>query len=297
LPAQLDFSPETNEIIETFRVMRRMQQEVSQEICENYVISFTHRASDVLAVLLLAKEAGIVRVKDGSPGQEPEIECDLHIVPLFESVEDLRDCPELMRKLYRAPIYRKSLAGYQDLQEIMIGYSDSNKDGGFLTSNWELYKAQMALAAVSQEEGIDLRFFHGRGGAIGRGGGPANRAIGAQPPGTLNGRLKVTEQGEIIFARYANPAIAHRHLEQVTNAVFRATLSPTVRAGRVGLEGSQARIMEQLSESALQTYRRLVYGNPRFRDYFVEASPISELGRLNMASRPVSRGVGTKIAD
>jgi phosphoenolpyruvate carboxylase len=297
LPDQLNFSPETNEIVETFRIMQRMQQEVSQEVLENYVISFTNQASDVMAVLLLAKEAGIVRLKGGAAGEEPEIESNLHIVPLFESVEDLRHCPELMRKLYRTPVYRQALASYHDMQEIMIGYSDSNKDGGFLTSNWELYKAQKALAAVSQEEGIDLRFFHGRGGAIGRGGGPANRAIGAQPPGTLNGRLKVTEQGEIIFARYANPAIAHRHLEQVTNAVFRATLSPKVRAGRSGLEEAQTEVMEHLSETALQAYRQLVYENPRFRDYFLEASPISELSRLNMASRPVSRGVGTKIAD
>jgi phosphoenolpyruvate carboxylase len=297
LPTELDFSDETNEIIETFRVMRRMQQEVSQEVCENYVISFTHQASDVLAVLLLAKEAGIVRVKPGADAEDLEIECDLHIVPLFESVEDLRESPQLMRKLYRMPIYRQALAAYHDMQEIMIGYSDSNKDGGFLTSNWELYKAQKALAAVSYEDGIDLRFFHGRGGAIGRGGGPANRAIGAQPAGTLNGRLKVTEQGEIIFARYANPAIAHRHLEQVTNAVFRATLSPKVRAGRGDLEEARVAIMEQVNETALKSYRQLVYENPRFRDYFLEASPISELSRLNMASRPVSRGVGTKISD
>lgn len=297
LPVELDFSPETNEIIETFRVMRRMQQEVSQEVCENYVISFSNQASNVLAVLLLAKEAGMVRVKEGSNPDKPEIECDLHIVPLFESVDDLRRSPEVMRKLYLTPIYRQALAADHDMQEIMIGYSDSNKDGGFLTSNWELYKGQKALAAVSQEEGIDLRFFHGRGGAIGRGGGPANRAIAAQPPGTLNGRLKVTEQGEIIFARYANPAIAHRHLEQVTNAVFRATLSPKVRAGRSGLEETRSEIMEQMSEKALQAYRQLVYENPRFRDYFLEASPISELSRLNMASRPVSRGVGTRIAD
>jgi phosphoenolpyruvate carboxylase len=297
LPAVLDFSPETNEIIETFRVMRRMQEEVSREVCENYVISFTSQASDIMTVLLLAKEAGIVRIQPGATPEEPEIECDVHIVPLFESVEDLRKCPDLMRKLYRTPIYRQALGAYNFMQEIMIGYSDSNKDGGFLTSNWELYKAQKAIAAVSTEDGIDLRFFHGRGGAIGRGGGPANRAIGAQPAGTLNGRLKVTEQGEIIFARYANPAIAHRHLEQVTNAVIRATLSPKVRAGRGDLEEARAKIMEEVNETALRTYRHLVYENPRFRDYFLEASPISELSRLNMASRPVSRGVGTRISD
>jgi phosphoenolpyruvate carboxylase len=286
-PAVLEFSSETNETVEIFRVMKRMQYEISQEICENYVISFTNQPSDVLAVLLLAKEAGL---------WTPE-SCSLYVVPLFESVEDLRRAPEMMRKLFRSPVYRSAIDNFNRLQEIMIGYSDSNKDGGFLTSNWELYKAQQKLAEVSRAEGVDLRLFHGRGGAIGRGGGPANRAITAQPPGTLNGKLKMTEQGEIIFARYANPRIAHRHLEQVTNAVLKATLSPSTRAGRAGLEETQAEIMEKLSDSALQAYRRLVYENPRFRAYFLEATPIKEIGQLNMASRPVSRGVGDSIAD
>ncbi|HEX2910323.1 MAG TPA: phosphoenolpyruvate carboxylase [Chloroflexia bacterium] len=298
IPQNLDiFSPETREIIETFRVMRRMQEEVGQEVCENYVISFTHQPSDIMAVLLLAKEAGMIRVQANVGKLAESVESDLHIVPLFESVEDLRRCPELMRQLYRTPVYRGALRTYNGLQEIMIGYSDSNKDGGFLTSNWELYKAQKALAIVSRDEEVDLRLFHGRGGAVGRGGGPANRAIMAQPPGTLNGRMKMTEQGEVIFARYANPDIAHRHLEQVTNAVLLATLSPRVRAGRAEWEAEQAAIMERLSNRALEAYRELVYENPRFRDYFLEASPISELSRLNMASRPVSRGVGTNITD
>jgi phosphoenolpyruvate carboxylase len=303
LPRTLDFSPETNEIIETFRVMHRMQQEVGQEVCENYVISFTHQPSDVLAVLLLAKEAGLVKVAASSQqpaasdALSPQIESYLHIVPLFESIEDLNRSPEMMGKLYNTPVYREALASYGYLQEVMIGYSDSNKDGGFLTSNWELYKGQKTLAAASREAGIDLRLFHGRGGAIGRGGGPANRAIMGQPPGTLNGKVKMTEQGEIIFARYANPAIAHRHLEQVTNAVFRASLSPKGRAGRQGLEEDQAKVMDRLSASALKAYRGLVYENPDFLEYFMQASPISEIGRLNMASRPVSRGVGTKITE
>ncbi len=323
LPHKLEFSPETNEIIETFRVMYRMQQEVSREVCENYVISFTHQPSDIIAVLLLAKEAGLIRpASDSNPVTPPtqhsalstqhslldrrpptpdysalNLESDLHIVPLFESVDDLQRSPALMHKLYQTPVYRGALASYDNLQEIMIGYSDSNKDGGFLSSNWELYKGQKALADTSREDGIDLRLFHGRGGAIGRGGGPANRAIMAQPPGTLNGRLKMTEQGEVIFSRYANGAIAHRHLEQVTNAVFKATLSPTVRAGRLGLEENRTAIMEQLSARALRVYRELVYQHPDFHAYFLQASPINEIGRLNMASRPVSRGVSNSVED
>lgn len=286
LPALLDFSPETNETVEIFRVMKRMQDEISLEICENYVISFTNQPSDVLAVVLLAKEAKL---------WQPE-GCTVHVVPLFESVEDLRRAPEMMLKLFHSPLYRAALDSFNGLQEIMIGYSDSNKDGGFLTSNWELYKAQQKLAETCRAEGIDLRLFHGRGGAIGRGGGPANRAIIAQPPGTLGGKLKLTEQGEIIFARYANPRVAHRHLEQVTNAVLKATLSPSARAAR-GTEEVRAEIMEKLSATALKAYRNLAYESPNFRPYFQEATPIKEIGQLNMGSRPVSRGIGVAIGE
>jgi phosphoenolpyruvate carboxylase len=289
LPQKLSFNAETNEIVESFRIMRRMQEEVSLEVCENYVISMTNAGSDVLEVLLLAKEAGLYSAATEF--------CTLHIVPLFESVDDLRRAPDLMRELYRTPVYQKALASYANLQEIMIGYSDSNKDGGFFTSNWELYKAQRTLADVSRAEKVDLRLFHGRGGAIGRGGGPANRAIMAQPPGTLNGKLKMTEQGEVIFARYANPQIAHRHLEQVTNAVVKATLSPKVRAERREIEENRFSVMEELSGHALTAYRSLVYEHPKFREYFLQATPINEIGRLNMASRPVSRGVGNSIGD
>lgn len=293
IPVSLEaFSKDTAEIIEVFRVMKRMQDEVGQDVCENYVISFTNQPSDVLEVLLLAKEAGLATLNSGGL-----LDCNIHVVPLFESIDDLQRAPTMMQKLFRSPLYRSALASYHHLQEVMIGYSDSNKDGGFVTSNWELYKAQHELAEMSRHEGIDLRLFHGRGGAIGRGGGPANRAILAQPPGSLNGKLKITEQGEIVFARYANPAIAHRHLEQVTNAVLRASLSPSVRAARQGQEDEQAAIMEQISGAAFAAYHGLVYQNPHFLTYFREATPINELGRLNMASRPVSRGVGTSIGD
>lgn len=294
LPGNLNgsYSKDTTEIVEVFRVMKRMQEEVGQDVCENYVISFTNQPSDVLEVLLLAKEANLARLN-----AENLLDCEIHVVPLFESIDDLRRASAMMAQLWQSPLYRSALASYHDLQEVMIGYSDSNKDGGFVTSNWELYKAQRDLAEMSRQEGIDLRLFHGRGGAIGRGGGPANRAILAQPPGTLNGKLKMTEQGEMIFARYANPEIAHRHLEQVTNAVLKATLSPSVRAARGEQEDEQAAIMEEISEQAFQTYRHLVYETPHFRTYFLEATPISELSQLNMASRPVSRGVGNSVAD
>ncbi|NWJ95123.1 MAG: phosphoenolpyruvate carboxylase [Chloroflexi bacterium] len=287
LPPLLDFSPTTNETVEIFRVMKRMQQEVSHEICENYVISFTHQPSDVLAVVLLAKEAGLWSADSSL----------VHIVPLFESVEDLQQAPAMMLKLFHVPLYRAGLDSFHGLQEIMIGYSDSNKDGGFLTSNWELYKAQHTLAEMCKTEGVDLRLFHGRGGAIGRGGGPANRAIMAQPHGSLGGRLKMTEQGEVVFARYSNPRIAHRHLEQVTNAVLRASLSPTIRTARDEYEEKHTNIMERLSAEALRAYRALVYENPHFHTYFLQATPINEISQLNMGSRPVSRGVGNSIEE
>jgi phosphoenolpyruvate carboxylase len=288
------YSKETLEIVETFRVMARMQAEVSKEVCENYVISFTQQPSDVLTVLLLGKEAGLATL---ATTDSDKLNCNFHVVPLFESIDDLRRAPAMMQTLFNIPLYRSSLEGYTNLQEIMIGYSDSNKDGGFLTSNWELYKAQETLAEVCRANGIELRLFHGRGGAIGRGGGPANRAILAQPPGSIGGKLKMTEQGEVIFARYANPDIAHRHLEQVTNAVLLASLSPQARKARHGHEREEQEIMEQLSHTAFRAYRQLVYETPEFYPYFVSASPIKEIGQLNVASRPVSRGVGTRIED
>ncbi|NWJ47436.1 MAG: phosphoenolpyruvate carboxylase [Chloroflexi bacterium] len=288
-----DYSSDTQEVLETLRVMRRMQLEVNREVCENYVISFTNQPSDVLTLLLLAKEGGLARLDPTSA----TIDCDLHIVPLFESIEDLRRAPDIMRQLFKTSLYRSSLAGYSYLQEIMIGYSDSNKDGGFFTANWELYKAQRQLAEVCREESIDLRLFHGRGGAIGRGGGPANRAIMAQPRHSLGGKLKMTEQGEVIFARYSNPEIAHRHLEQVTNAVFKATLSPQARALRTGAEEEWFPALEGMSETAFKAYRELVFENPNFARYFFEASPINEIGLLNIASRPVSRRATGRIQD
>jgi phosphoenolpyruvate carboxylase len=291
--AGYSYSNSTNEVLETIRVMHLIQQEVGQAVCENYVISFTHAASNILELLLLAKEGGLARLLTGAS----RLECDFHLVPLFESIEDLRHAPEIMRGLYATPLYRDALQSHGYLQEIMIGYSDSNKDGGFLTSNWELYKAQALLAEVSREKGIELRLFHGRGGAIGRGGGPAHRAIMAQPPRSLGGKLKMTEQGEVIFARYANPAIAHRHLEQVTNAVLRASLSPGTRALRKGSEQDWFQALEEISGYALKTYRALVFENPRFVEYFFEATPINEIAQLNLASRPVSRKAGRRIED
>ena len=295
IPAILAFSAQTNETVETFRVMRRMQDEVARPICENYVISTTQSVSDVLAVMLLAKEAGLVQ-----PQHDGKVRCRVWIVPLFETIADLRACTSIMQRLFSSTVYRAALAALPqpNLQEIMIGYSDSNKDGGFLTANWELYQAQQALGALARTEGIDLLLFHGRGGAIGRGGGPTSRAILAQPRGVLNGRIKMTEQGEVIYARYATTQVAHRHLEQLTSVVLRASLSPAALEGRAGggeREAEWEATMHELAATALTAYRGLVYDTPAFRDYFVQATPIRELSRLNIGSRPVSRSQGGSI--
>jgi phosphoenolpyruvate carboxylase len=205
-PAQLDFCPETNETLELFRLVRRAHQRIGPQAIENYIISMTAGPSDVLAVLLMAKDAGV--------------DAALNMVPLFETIEDLRRAPEVMKALFSSPPYDRHLDRRDRQQQIMIGYSDSNKDGGYLTANWELYLAQRALAAVCDRYGVTLTLFHGRGGTIGRGGGPTNRAILAQPPESMRGRIRLTEQGETVTNRYANPVLAHRHLEQITHAVL-----------------------------------------------------------------------------
>jgi phosphoenolpyruvate carboxylase len=201
-----------------------------------------------------------------------------------------------MRELFALPIYAEHLRAWGGLQQIMLGYSDSNKDGGFVTANWELYKAQRTLAEACRQAGVQLLLFHGRGGAIGRGGGPTNRAILGQPPGTLQGRLRLTEQGEVAFARYSNPEIAHRHLEQTLNAVLRASLREE-EAGAAGPREEWTAAMERLSATAQRAYRRLVYEDPDFLAYFRQATPIDEVADLRIGSRPAKRKAGGRIED
>jgi phosphoenolpyruvate carboxylase len=291
IPHLLDFSPPTNETIETFRMVRKALDEISPEAIDSYVISMAQQPSDILAVQLLAKEAGLFRMCDGGSA-----ESRINLVPLFETIDDLRRAPSVMERLYNTPPYRSALMARGHLQEIMLGYSDSNKDSGFLTSNWELYKAQKALSQVSKSNGITLKLFHGRGGSISRGGGPSNLAILAQPPGTIDGRLKFTEQGEAISYKYSNRFIAHRTLELVVNAFLRASLIPPVAQDDEHLsEWEEA--MEKISATSRLSYRGLVYDDPEFVEYFTQASPISEIGLLNIASRPTRRYKTDRIED
>lgn len=289
VPAELHFSAETNDVLSVFRTMARCQDRFSTRAVDTYIISMTKSASDMLIILLLAKEAGII-----FDAKHPHR--TLSLVPLFETVHDLHNAPQLFRQLLELPIYKTYLESRGNLQEIMIGYSDSGKDGGIVTSNWELYKVQRELARIADEYGIKLRLFHGRGGTIGRGGGPTHKAILAQPAGTVAGRIKITEQGEVISSKYALPSIAVRNFDQLAAAVIDNTLShpPGESELPAGLEQEANQCMEELSGIACEAYRALVYGDKDFIDFFEQATPINEISRLRLGSRPTRRNTGSK---
>ena len=294
IPAEMPFSERTCETIETFRMLRKMQQEFGINICHTYIISMSNDVSDILEVLLLAKESGLY---DPATGVST-----IRVVPLFETVDDLKRAPSVMRSLFDLPLYNAALtggynndsqlAGLQppNLQEVMLGYSDSNKDSGFLSSNWEIHKAQKALEKIAKEFGIALRIFHGRGGSVGRGGGPAYEAILAQPNSTVNGRIKITEQGEVLASKYSLPDLALYHLESVTTAVIQASL---LGSGFDDIEPWNE-IMEELAAKARASYRALIYEQPDFLDFFLSITPIQEISQLQISSRPARRKKGKK---
>ncbi|MBZ8179329.1 phosphoenolpyruvate carboxylase [Oscillatoria salina] len=295
IPAELPFAERTCEAIATFRMLRRLQQEFGTEICQTYIISMSEDVSDVLEVLLLAKEAGLYDPATGVSS--------VRVVPLFETVDDLKRAPSVMRSLFELPLYRACLAnGYDgdgeqkaplqpaNLQEVMLGYSDSNKDSGFLSSNWEIHKAQKALQKVASEYGVNLRIFHGRGGSVGRGGGPAYEAVLAQPTATINGRIKITEQGEVLASKYSLPDLALYNLETVTTAVIQASL---LGSGFDDIEPWKE-IMEELATRSRCAYRSLIYEQPDFLDFFLSVTPIPEISQLQISSRPARRKSGKK---
>lgn len=288
VPAELCFSNETNDVLSVMRAFARCQDRYSTKALDTYIISMTRSASDLLLILLLAREAGIL-FDAHHPNRT------LSLVPLFETIHDLQNAPRLFRQLLELPLYRAWIKSRGDLQEIMIGYSDSGKDGGIVTSNWELYKVQKELAKIASEYDIKLRLFHGRGGTIGRGGGPTHKAILAQPTGTVAGRLKLTEQGEVISAKYALPSIAVRNFDQLAAAVIDSTLrqKPTDDA-QARQDADAAEFMEYFSTAACRAYRELVYGDPDFIDFFEQATPIQEIGQLQLGSRPTRRNKNSK---
>ncbi|PZU99772.1 MAG: phosphoenolpyruvate carboxylase [Pseudanabaena sp.] len=277
IPAQLTFSAKTNEIIETFRMVAKLQREFSTDICNNYVISMNRSVSDILEVLLLAKEAGLYDPATGKGS--------LSIAPLFETVEDLRSAPPIMTELFNLPLYRDYLESHNHLQEVMLGYSDSNKDSGFLSSNWEIYKAQRALQDVCQKYQVDLRMFHGRGGSVGRGGGPTYEAILAQPGRSIEGRIKITEQGEVLASKYSLPEIALYNLETITTAVIQASLLPS----STDTLDCWLDTMEGISVRSREVYRHLIYEQPNLVEFFHQVTPIEEISQLQISSRPARR--------
>jgi phosphoenolpyruvate carboxylase len=279
-----------------FEAAREALAAFGRHAIRHAIISHTEDVSDLLEVLLLQKECGLM-----CGTLDDDARADLIVVPLFETIEDLRQASRIMREYLALPgllaLMLRSKLGAHAEQDVMLGYSDSNKDGGFFTSNWELYCAETALVALfeplKQQHGLLLRLFHGRGGTVGRGGGPSYQAILAQPPGTVNGQIRLTEQGEVIASKYAHPEIGRRNLETLVAATLEATLlHPTKSAPKAFLDAAA-----QISQASFEAYRSLVYGTPGFTDYFFEATPIREIAELNIGSRPASRKAGRRIED
>ncbi|MGB7875226.1 MAG: phosphoenolpyruvate carboxylase [Anaerolineales bacterium] len=266
-------TPPTAETWSLLKLIGRAREVYGHELIGPFIISMTESAADVLTVLLLAKWAG----------------CDrgLQITPLFETIEDLEAAPGILTDLFTSDIYRPHLESCGGHQMVMIGYSDSNKDGGYLKANWSLYQAQEQIARVAREQGITLTIFHGRGGTIARGGGPANRAIRAQPADSIHGRFRVTEQGEIIASRYSNPDLARRHLEQIVSAVLMASAPSAREQDQIPEKWREA--IERMSAVAEHAYRELVYETPGFIQFWQEATPLDEIKRLHIGSRPAAR--------
>jgi phosphoenolpyruvate carboxylase len=284
----VSYGDETTQALATLAATARVRTRFGDRAIPNYVISMTAAPSDLLEVALLLKEVGLL-----VPGEEPS--CGLNIIPLFETIEDLRRCGGVLDQLFSITTYRKLLESRGDMQEVMLGYSDSNKDGGFLTSNWELYKGELAIVETCRRHDVGLRLFHGRGGTVGRGGGPSYRAVLAQPRGSVNGQLRLTEQGEVIASKYADPVVGRRNLGTLVAATMEATLLDGVDLGDDEAPFYEA--MEELSAHAFAAYRGLVYETPGFIHYFRASTPINEIGDLNIGSRPASRRSSDRIED
>ncbi len=255
----------------------------------NYIISMCRSVSDLLEAGILLKESGLV----DAAADEPY--CPVGIVPLFETIDDLQHGASILEAALDLPVYRSLVRARSDSQEVMLGYSDSNKDGGYLTANWALYRAELDLVESARKTGIRLRLFHGRGGTVGRGGGPSYQAILAQPPGAVNGSLRLTEQGEVIAAKYAEPIIAQRNLETLLAATLESTLLDVEGLGDAA--GPAYDILDELASRAQSAYSELVHETEGFVEYFLQSTPVSEIGSLNVGSRPTSRKPTSSISD
>ena len=280
------FSSETEGELAIFRAVAEAHRIYGRDCVRNAIISKTDSVSDMLELAVLLKEVGLLRPNDAG--------LDLNIIPLFETIGDLQNAAGIMERLLALPGYRHLLASRGEAQEVMLGYSDSNKDGGFLTSGWELYKAEIQLVEVFRRHEVRLRLFHGRGGSVGRGGGPSYQAILAQPGGAVQGQIRLTEQGEVVASKYSNPEVGQRNLEVFAAATFEASLlaHPEAAPRPEFLDA-----MDELSASAFKAYRALVYETEGFERYFWESTVISEIANLNIGSRPASRKKSKSIED
>ena len=287
----IEYSDETQGELAIFFAAQTLRSRYGDAALPNVIISKTDGASDLLEVALLLKEAGLLKP---AAGHENTPTLSINIIPLFETIGDLRNSARIMQCLFSIPAYRTLVSSRGNEHEVMLGYSDSNKDGGFLTSGWELYKAEVELAQVFSENGIRLRLFHGRGGSVGRGGGPSYLAILAQPAGAVSGQIRITEQGEVISSKYSNREVGRRNLEILASATLEATLLDLEKETE---PQAYRAVLDKLSELAFQAYRGLVYETEGFNRYFRESTPVAEIAGLNIGSRPASRKPSDRIED
>lgn len=287
----MEYSESTMEVISVYKAIKAAQAEFGPKCITTYLISMTCGASDLLEVMVFAKEVGLYRRDlDG------KVRCTLQPAPLFETIEDLHAAPDIMDTLFNIPAYRDSIPDFNDIQEIMLGYSDSNKDGGVLTANWELRVALKEITKAAKRHHIKLKFFHGRGGALGRGGMPLNRSILAQPPETIGGGIKITEQGEVLSSRYALKGIAYRSLEQATSALITGAYLAK-KPQETESEQEYEAIMKSISEQSQTKYQDLIFRDPDFYRFFKESTPLPEIGELNIGSRPSKRKGSDRFED
>jgi len=284
----LQYSPLATSELAILKEARRIHDQFGAEALPHYIISKTTSASDLLETALLLREVGLY-----TPGIPPRV--NMRIIPLFETIDDLRGCAQILERFLMQPgMLAIARDCWRDTIEVMLGYSDSNKDGGFLTSSWELYLAEIRLTELCEKLGLTLRLFHGRGGTVGRGGGPTYEAILAQPTGAVSGQIRITEQGEVIASKYSNRDIGRRNLEIIVAATMEATMLEMEASGET--ERFRA-VMDVLSQHAYRAYRSLVYETPGFNDYFRAATPINEISELKIGSRPASRKASKRIED
>jgi phosphoenolpyruvate carboxylase len=287
----LNYTESTQECLNVFRTIYKAQQEFGELCVQSYLISMTQGVSDILEVAVFAKEAGLIRREaDG------RLVCTIQPVPLFETIDDLHAAPAIVTELFSLPGYMETVRARGSLHEIMLGYSDSNKDGGVVAANWELWVALKKITEAANRFDVKIKFFHGRGGALGRGGMPLNRSILAQPPETIGGGIKITEQGEVLSSRYSLQGIAYRSLEQATSALIHAALL-NKRPQVIEKEPQWEEILSQISAQSLKKYQDLIFREPDFLTFFKESTPLPEIGELNIGSRPAKRKNSDRFED